>query len=55
VTIPLTLNKHAKKKLKKKGRVTLAAVITFKPVGGLANTQSVSLALTGKKKKRRKR
>lgn len=52
ITVPLSLTKAAKNRLKKKGKVTVNARITFTPQGGLANTQSATLKIKGKKKKK---
>jgi hypothetical protein len=53
ITVPLALTKAAKKILKKKGKVTVNATITFTPQGGLASTQTAKLKIKGKKKKKR--
>jgi hypothetical protein len=50
IEVPLDLTKLAKKKLKRKGRVTLGAKITFTPQGGLANTQMAKLKIKTKRK-----
>jgi hypothetical protein len=55
IELPLLLTKAAKGKLKRKGKVKIPANITFSPVGGVANTQSVKLKVKNAKKKRKKK
>ncbi len=50
VSLPIKATGKAKKKLKKKGKKTFNASITFTPSGGTANTQTDSLKLVKKKK-----
>ncbi|HEX5821330.1 MAG TPA: hypothetical protein VFY30_06155 [Solirubrobacterales bacterium] len=52
ISVPLSLSKLARKKMKTKGKVTVSARITFTPDGGLANTQTAALRIKGKKKRR---
>jgi hypothetical protein len=54
IVVGFRLNKVAKKKLKRQGKLNLAARITFTPQGGLANTQTATLRISQKKKKKRK-
>jgi hypothetical protein len=53
IEVPLNLTKLAKRELKRKGKRTLAAKITFTPQGGLANTKTATLKLKGKRKRRK--
>ena len=50
ITVPLSLSKQAKSRLKKNGKVVVNAQITFTPGGGLANTRTAKLKLKSKKK-----
>jgi hypothetical protein len=50
ITVKLKLTRAAKKKLASKGKLKLRAKVTFTPVGGIANTQTVKLKLKGKKR-----
>jgi hypothetical protein len=52
ITVPLRLTKVAKSRLKKKGKVTVRARITFTPQGGLVNTQKAKLKIKRKSKKK---
>ncbi len=53
ITVPLALTKTAKAKLKKKGKVTAKARITFTPEGfGPAKSQTAKLTFRGKRKKK---
>jgi hypothetical protein len=52
ITVPLSLTKTAKSKLKQKGKVTVKARVTFAPQGGVAATQTVKLKIKGKSKKK---
>jgi hypothetical protein len=54
ITVSLRLSKLAEQKLRRKGRVTVNARITFAPRGGLASTQTANLKIKGKKQKGRK-
>jgi hypothetical protein len=51
ITVQLVLTKAAKRRLMRKGRVTVNARITFTGPGGLANTQTAKLKIKGKKRK----
>ena len=53
ITVPLRLTKVAKSRLKKKGKVTVRARITFTPQGGLVNTQKAKLKIKRKSKKKK--
>jgi Kelch motif protein/galactose oxidase-like protein len=53
ITVPLSLTKAAKSRLKKKGKVAVSARISFTPQGGLASTQTAKLKIKVKKKKKR--
>jgi Kelch motif len=53
IVLGLRLNKVAKQKLKRRGKVVVKAKITFAPQGGLANTQTANLRIVQKKKKRK--
>jgi hypothetical protein len=56
IVVQLSLTKSAKATLKRKGKVTVNARITFTPQGGLANTQTARLKITaGKKHKKHKK
>jgi hypothetical protein len=50
ITVPLVLTNKAKSRLKKNGKVTVKARITFTGPGGLANTQTTKLHFKGRKK-----
>jgi hypothetical protein len=53
ISVSLRLAKLAKQKLRRKGKVTVNARITFTPEApGFANTQTAKLKIKGKKKKR---
>jgi hypothetical protein len=57
ITVPLRLTRTAKSRLKKKGKVTVRARITFTPLGGpnplaLPNTQTAKLKVKRKTKKK---
>jgi hypothetical protein len=57
ITVPLSLTKVAKSRLKTKGKVTVKARITFTPEGlpgtqTLPNTQTAKLKIKGKRKKK---
>jgi hypothetical protein len=54
IVLGLRLNKVAKQRLKRRGKVTVTAKITFTPQGGLANTQTANLRILQKKRKKRK-
>jgi hypothetical protein len=47
ITMRLHLSKLAKQRLRRKGKVTVRARITFAPQGGLANTQTAKLKVKG--------
>jgi hypothetical protein len=47
ITVPLRLSKLAKQRLRRAGKVTVRARITFAPQGGLANTQTAKLKVKG--------
>jgi hypothetical protein len=51
ITVSLRLSKFAKQRLRRKGKVTVRARITFAPQGGLARTQTAKLKVKGGKKK----
>jgi virginiamycin B lyase len=51
ITVPLRLTKAGKRLLRSWGKARVQASITFTPQGGLANTQTAKLKITGKKKK----
>jgi hypothetical protein len=54
ISVPLLLTKSAKRKLRQKGKLTVNARITFTPEApGVAKTQSATLKIKGKKKKKR--
>ena len=55
ITVPLTLTNFANSILKKKGRVTVNVRISFTPQGGLANSQTATLQIQGKKPKKKKK
>jgi Kelch motif len=55
IVLGLRLNKVAKQKLKRRGKVTLRARITFAPQGGLANSQTANLRIVQKKKKKKRK
>jgi Kelch motif len=52
ILVALRLNKVAKKKLKRRGKVNIGARITFTPQGGVANTQTAKLRISQKKKRK---
>jgi hypothetical protein len=54
IVLGLRLNKVAKQRLKRRGKVTVTAKITFTPQGGLANTQTANLRILQKTRKKRK-
>jgi hypothetical protein len=56
ITVPLLLTKTAKQKLRKKGKVTVNAKITFTPTGGtkVPNTNTQALTIKVKKRKHKK-
>jgi hypothetical protein len=49
ITVPLALTKPAKRSLKRKGKLTIRARITFTAPGGLLNTQTAKLKIKRKK------
>jgi hypothetical protein len=51
IKVQLRLTRLAKQKLRRKGKVTVRARITFAPQGGLANTRTAKLKIKSKKKK----
>jgi hypothetical protein len=53
ITVPLRLTKLANSKLRRKGKVSTRARVTFTPNFGIPNTQNLKLRIGGKKKKRR--
>ncbi|MGH2956245.1 MAG: hypothetical protein ACRDL6_04540, partial [Solirubrobacterales bacterium] len=55
ITVPLRLTKLAKGELRKKGKVTVNARITFTPQGGTASTRTAGLKVAVKKKGSKKR
>ena len=54
ITVPLSLTKGAKAALKRKGKASIHARITFAPQGGIARTETATLTIRGKKGKRKK-
>jgi hypothetical protein len=53
ISVPLVLGKAARSRLKRNGKVTVKARITFAPQGGLSSTQTAELKIkSGKRKKR---
>ena len=52
IIVPLRLTKLAKAKLRRRGKLSVRARITFKPQGGIANTQTAKLKIAGKKRKK---
>jgi hypothetical protein len=50
IAVALGLSKQAKQKLRRKGKVTVNARITFAPQGGLATTQTAKLKVKAKRK-----
>jgi hypothetical protein len=50
IAVTLRFSKLAKQTLRRKGKVAVRARITFAPQGGLANTRTATLKITGKKK-----
>ena len=54
ITVSLRLSKLAKQKLRRKGKVTVNARITFAPQGGLASTRTKKLKIRGKKQRGKK-
>ena len=53
ISVPLVLGKAARSRLKRNGKVTVKARITFAPQGGLSSTQTAELKIKrGKRKKR---
>jgi hypothetical protein len=55
ITVPLLLSKAAKGKLRRKGKLTVNARITFTPQGAPPATQTADLEIKGKRKKRKRR
>jgi hypothetical protein len=55
VVIPLLLTKRANQKLKQKGKVSIAATVTFTPTGGEPKSKGTTLQIKGKKKKKKKK
>ncbi|HSD24439.1 MAG TPA: kelch repeat-containing protein [Solirubrobacterales bacterium] len=53
ITVALHLSKLAKRRLRRAGRVTVRASISFAPQGGLANTKTAKLKIKRKRKERR--
>jgi hypothetical protein len=51
ITVPLHLSKRAKQELRRTGKVSVRARVTFAPQGGLANTQTAKLKIKGKRRK----
>jgi hypothetical protein len=51
ISVPFRLTKLAKAKLRRKGKLSVTARITFTPLGGLANTQTAKLKIKGNKRK----
>jgi hypothetical protein len=51
IKVQLRLTRLAKQRLRRKGKVTVRARITFAPQGGLANTRTAKLKIKSKKKK----
>lgn len=54
ITVPLLLNKVAKQKLRRTGKVKVRANITFTPNRGFASTQTQKLKIKVKRKKHKK-
>jgi hypothetical protein len=54
ITVSLRLSKLAEQKLRRNGKVTVNARITFSPQGGLASTQTAKLKFKGKKQRGKK-
>jgi len=52
IIVPLRLTKLAKAKLRRRVKLSERARITFKPQGGIANTQTAKLKIAGKKRKK---
>jgi hypothetical protein len=55
MVVALSLNKAAKRKLARKGRVRVPAKIAFSPTGGIPKSESAVLLSTQKKKLHRKK
>jgi hypothetical protein len=52
ITVALRLSKLAKQRLRRTGRLDVKARITFAPQGGLANTQTATLKIKGRTKRK---
>ncbi|MGA9373026.1 MAG: hypothetical protein WBV53_14345, partial [Solirubrobacterales bacterium] len=48
IKLRLRLTKHAKRKLRRTGKLKVRARITFTPQGGLANTRTIKLKIRSK-------
>jgi hypothetical protein len=51
ITVPLHLSKLAKQRLRRTGKLSMRARVTFVPQGGLANTRTAKLKIKGKRRK----